>query len=81
MILTMGRPSKGKRDAIMAKPAMPLAQVIRANAEASGYTNGDYITMIVAEALGMPEYAPKPDKPAQQATQLPFETEAHSAAA
>ncbi|KAB1636068.1 hypothetical protein [Pseudoclavibacter terrae] len=81
MILGMGRPSKGERDAIMAKPAMPLAKVIRANAEASGYTNGDYITKLVAEALGMPEYAPKPDKADHGATQLPLETEAHSAAA
>lgn len=55
-----GRPSKGDRDAFMTKPARPVGDAIRANAEELGVTYGDYIASILARELGMPEHAPVP---------------------
>lgn len=66
-----GRPSKGERDAILAKPAKDFGKLLKANADALGYDSyGDYLVDLAAEALGMPEYKPKRSKPA--ATQNPI---------
>jgi len=54
----IGRPSKGDRDAFMTKPARPVGDAIRRNAEQLGLNYGDYIAGILARELGMPEYAP-----------------------
>lgn len=68
--INRGRPSKGDRDAFMTKPARPLGDMIRHNAEELGMTYGDYITSILARELGMPEYAPVP--PPTNAQELPI---------
>lgn len=70
---SMGRPSKGPRVSIMAKPAPQLAEIIKTNADAVGMAYGEYITAIVAESLGMPEYAPKP--PRDRGNELPIRFE------
>jgi hypothetical protein len=75
----MARPSKGERVSIMAKPAVPLAEVIKHNATAVGLSYGEYVTALVAESLGMPEYAPKP--PRDRANELPIPLEAQTTAA
>jgi len=47
----------------MTKPARPVGDAIRQNAEDLGMTYGDYIASILARELGMPEYAPVPPHP------------------
>ena len=63
----------------MAKPALPLAEVIKANADAIGLSYGEYVTALAAEALGMPEYAPRPSR--DRANELPIPQEARTTAA
>lgn len=60
MLGPMGRPSKGERDQITAKPAKPLGMVIRANADLLHMSYGDYLVHLAAHQLGMPELAPQP---------------------
>ena len=50
--------SKGDRDAFAIRPMRPVGDRIRENAAALGITYNDYVTGILARALGMPEYAP-----------------------
>ena len=61
--INRGRPSKGDRDAFMTKPARPVGDAIRHNAEELGMTYGDYIAAILARELGMPEHAPMLPRP------------------
>lgn len=60
MLGAMGRPSKGERIAITAKPDLPLATVIRRNADQLGMSYGDYVVALAAHALSMPAHAPRP---------------------
>ena len=53
-----GRRSKGDRDAFAIRPMRPVGDRIRENAAALGITYNDYVTGILARAVGMPEYAP-----------------------
>ncbi|MEB0000127.1 hypothetical protein QN355_18495 [Cryobacterium sp. 10S3] len=62
----IGRPSKGDRDAFMTKPARPVGDAIRRNAEQLGLNYGEYIAGILARELGMPEYAPVATHPADE---------------
>jgi len=75
----IGRPSKGKRDAILAKPAESFGAILKENAEKQGYTYGDYLLVLAAQALDMPQFAPSPSR--NRAEQLPFPKEATTAAA
>lgn len=54
----MVMPYKGERDAILAKPAVPFARVLKENAEKLGFTYGDYLVALAAQALDMPQYTP-----------------------
>lgn len=72
MLSPMGRPSKGHRVPIMAKPLAPLAEVIKQKADEAGLSYGEFMTALAADALGMPEYAPLP---ATTHTQLNFPEE------
>ena len=59
----IGRPSKGNRDTgILAKPDSEFGKILRANAEAANFTFGDYLVLLAAERLNMPQYAPKPSR-------------------
>lgn len=60
MISGMGRPRKGDRVAIAAKPERPLAEVIQRNATLLHMSYGDYIVYLAAMQLRMPEHAPQP---------------------
>lgn len=58
-----GRPSKGRRDAFMVRPAQPVGDAIRVQAAQQGYSLSSYISKMLAEALEMPQHAPTPDLP------------------
>ncbi len=60
MLSDMGRPRKGDRVAIAAKPERPLAEVIQRNAALLHMSYGDYIVYLAAMQLRMPEHAPQP---------------------
>ena len=62
MLVSMGRPSKGERAAITAKPDLVLAEVIRRNATELDMSYGDYLVALAAHALGMSAHAPKPGR-------------------
>lgn len=62
MLIPMGRPSKGERDAITAKPSLPLGAIIKRNADELQMSYGDYMVAIAAHALGLPDEAPKPGR-------------------
>lgn len=65
-----GRPSKGQRDAILAKPPVEFGAILKHNADAAGLSYGEYLVMLAAEALGMPQYAPP--RPRDRAAELPI---------
>lgn len=69
----MGRPRKGDRVSIMAKPERPLAEIVQRNATALGMSYGDYLVAIAAHALDMPELAPKPTHPLDAIEALSFD--------
>lgn len=75
----IGRPSKGERDAIMAKPPVQFGAILKERAEALGYTYGDYLVLLAAESLNMPQFVPAPQR--SRAEELTFPKEAHTAAA
>jgi hypothetical protein len=54
-----GRPSKGERDMLVSRMAKPLADEVRSRAEELDLTYSDYVASVLAEAHGMPQYAPK----------------------
>lgn len=56
----IGRPSKGARDAILARPHIDLGKIIRERAVEARLSNGEYMVKLAAEQLGMPEYIPEP---------------------
>lgn len=56
----MGRPSKGPRDAILARPQVSLGQQIRQLAATARLTNGEYMVKLAAEQLDLPEFLPCP---------------------
>lgn len=60
-----GRRSKGDRDAFAIRPMRPVGDRIRENAAALGITYNDYVTGILARAVGMPEYDPLESSQAQ----------------
>ena len=76
----IGRPSKGQRDAILAKPAVPFGAILKENSEKEGYGSyGDYLLALAAKALDMPQFAPEPKR--NRADQLSIPQEASTAAA
>lgn len=56
----VGRPSKGERDNITAKPPVDFAKILKENAKKAGLTYGEYLVQLAAERLDMLEFAPRP---------------------
>jgi len=56
----LGRPSKGPRDVILARPHASLGLKIRQLAANARLTNGEYMVKLAAEQLGLPEFLPCP---------------------
>lgn len=75
----IGRPSKGQRDAILAKPPVTFGAILKENAEKNGYSYGDYLLALAAQALEMPQFVPQPSH--STAEQLRFPQEASTTAA
>ena len=75
----IGRPSKGERDAILAKPVLPFGAILKENADKEGLSYGDYLILLAAERLDLPQYAPRP--PRDRAAELDIPREANPAAA
>ncbi|MCY1718481.1 hypothetical protein OVA26_16215 [Microbacterium sp. SL62] len=55
-----GRPGKGARDAIVARPDIDLGDTIIYFAVRAHLTPGEYMVKLAAERLDMPEYIPAP---------------------
>ncbi len=53
-----GRKSKGERELIATRAHPVLAAHVRANAEDQGLTVSDYVAVVLADALGLKQYAP-----------------------
>lgn len=73
MLVPMGRPSKGPRTSITAKPDLTLDAVIRRNAELLDMSLGDYLVAIAAHALDMPDHAPAPGRSVEAIEGLAFD--------
>lgn len=56
----IGRPSKGVRDAILARPHLDIGKVIRQRAVEERLSNGEFMVKLAAEQLGMLEFVPEP---------------------
>lgn len=54
----IGRPSKGERDAILARPHIDLGKTIREKAVEARLSNGEFMVKLAAEQLGMLEFVP-----------------------
>ena len=75
----IGRPSKGERDAILAKPPVAFGAILKQNADEMGLAYGEYLVALAAEALNMPQFAPA--LPRDRASELDIPEEASTRAA
>lgn len=75
----MAQISKGERDAILAKPPIEFGKILKRNAKASNLTYGEYLVLLAAERLDLPQYAPHPTPP--KGTRSDVHEEAHAKAA
>ena len=58
----MAQISKSERDAILAKPPLDFGKILKRNAKARGLSYGEYLVLLAAERLDLPQYAPHPSK-------------------
>jgi len=62
-----GRKSKGERDAFYTSPAEPVRARVVTESRRLGFMEfSDYISAVLAEAVGLPQYAPQPKHAAQE---------------
>ncbi|SIT72536.1 hypothetical protein SAMN05880545_1069 [Microbacterium sp. RU33B] len=57
----VGRPSKGDRAQVAAKPNREFAELIKELARARDMSFGDFMVAVTAHALGVPGHAPLPE--------------------
>lgn len=55
-----GRPSKGDRHLFATRIPVPVAEAVMEAAEALGLSYSEFLALLAAEAMGMPELAPHP---------------------
>lgn len=58
-----GRKSKGPRELLGTRPAVPLADAARTRADELGLSISDYLATLLATDLDMLQYAPRPTDP------------------
>lgn len=75
----MGRPSKGERDAILAKPPLAFGAILKQRADELGLSYGEYLVALAAQALDMPHFAPP--LPRDRTSELDLPEEAATRAA
>lgn len=76
-----GRPSKGNRDAILARPPVEFGAQLKDEADRLGLSYGDYLVYLAAKALNKPEFEPKlPSTTAATELDLPKEVPTSRAA-
>jgi hypothetical protein len=75
----MGRPSKGERDAILAKPPIAFGTILKHNADELGLTYGEYMVALAAQALNMPEFAPAQPRDRMNELDIPREASVKAA--
>lgn len=66
-----GRHSKGDRIPLISRPYRPLGEAVQQSADKAGMTVSDYVATILANAHGMPEYAPRTSTTGQR--ELPLQ--------
>ena len=66
-----GRKSKGERELLGTRPMAPLAHAARLRADELGLTVSDYLVALIAEDLGMQQYAPAQPDPSR--VELPID--------
>ena len=76
---TTGRPSKGERDAILAKPPLAFGAILKKNADEADLPYGEYLVALAAQALNMPQYAPAPARDRTSELSFPEETTTRAA--
>lgn len=68
-----GRPGRGERDQLLARPPMPVGDAFRDRAEALGISISDYMSALIAREVGLGDMAPMPKGPKQQTAPLELE--------
>ena len=53
------------------RPAKAVGERVRADAARLGLDHGEYVSAVLAKAVGLPEQAPQPKKTAYQQEALP----------
>lgn len=61
-----GRKSKGARELLGTRPSSLLAEAARDRVDELGISMSDYLAILLAQDLGMPEYAPQTHIPIRQ---------------
>ena len=59
------------RDMFYARPAQPVGERVRADAARLGLDHGEYVSAVLAKAVGLPEHAPQPKKKPYQQEAFP----------
>lgn len=68
-----GRPSRGERDQLLARPPMPVGDAFRDRAEALGISISDYMSALIAREVGLGDMAPMPSGSPEQTAPLELE--------
>ncbi|WP_401001006.1 hypothetical protein [Agromyces sp. GXQ0307] len=66
-----GRPSKGERKFLATRAPLALATEAQARADELGLSVNDYLSLLLAHDLGLPEFAPKPKDPTRLELPIP----------
>lgn len=66
-----GRKSKGPRELLGTRPAVPLAEAARNRADELGLSMSDYLATLLAEDLSLPQYAPRTADPSRMELPIP----------
>ncbi|MFJ4044201.1 hypothetical protein ACIPV2_00465 [Microbacterium sp. NPDC089987] len=57
---SVGRPSKGLRDAIIIRPTPELGALLRCEGQRNLMTAGEHVVSLLAQHFGLPQFMPEP---------------------